>query len=194
MIAQSGIPVITGGGPGVMEAANRGAFEAGGQSIGLNIQLPHEQFVNQYVTESMEFEYFFARKVILTMSSKIYVYMPGGYGTVDELGEILVLMQENKMTKTPIYLVGESFWQPLDNFFKAKMEDTNSFIGPDDRRIYKITNNLEEIVAKANEMKDIDTSSIMQAVMERGQVLRNGHIDPVGPLPTPPNPPTPPSQ
>ena len=172
LMAQNGHPIITGGGPGIMEAANRGAFEAGGMSIGLNIQLPHEQYVNKYVTNSMEFEYFFARKVMLVLSSKVYVYMPGGFGTIDELGEILVLMQEGKMPKTPIFLVGASFWQPLDDFFKAKMEESNGLISPGDRDLYTITNDLEEIVNRTNEINPQDKSEIMKAYFERGQVIR----------------------
>ncbi|MCL2869679.1 TIGR00730 family Rossman fold protein [Candidatus Saccharibacteria bacterium] len=173
LMAQNNQPVITGGGPGIMEAANRGAFEAGGISIGLNIELPHEQFINHYVTDSMNFEYFFARKVMLVMSAKAYVYMPGGFGTIDELGEILVLMQEGKMPKTPIFLVGQSFWQPLDDFFKAKMEEANGLIAPGDRNIYKITNDLDEIVTTVNQLDVNNTSDVMQAYLERGKVLRH---------------------
>ena len=104
-----------------MEAANKGAYEAGGRSIGLNIQLAHEQHINQYVTDEMEFHYFFARKVMLTMSSKVYVFFPGGFGTLDEFSEILILMQEGKMPKMPMFLIGKSFWKPLDRYLASKM-------------------------------------------------------------------------
>ena len=102
---------------GIMEAANRGAFEYGGRSVGLNITLNHEQHPNPYLTEMMEFRYFFARKVMLAMASKAYVVFPGGFGTMDEFSEVLILMQEHKMPKMPLFLYGKSFWKPLDKFF-----------------------------------------------------------------------------
>lgn len=112
LLAQNGHPVITGGGPGIMEAANHGAYEYGGRSIGLNITLRHEQFPNPYLTDTLQFQYFFARKVMLAMSAKVYVMFPGGFGTMDELNEIIVLMQEGKMPKMPIFLFGKSFFRP----------------------------------------------------------------------------------
>ena len=152
LLAQNGHPVITGGGPSIMEAANRGAYEAGGRSIGLNIQLPHEQHINPYVTDQMEFHYFFARKVMLTMSSKVYVYFPGGFGTLDEFSEILCLMQENKMPKMPMFLIGKSYWKPLDRWFESKLQKAAKTINPADRKIYKITDDIEEVVKAANKI------------------------------------------
>lgn len=157
-LAQNGHPVITGGGPSIMEAANKGAYEAGGRSIGLNIQLAHEQHINQYVTDEMEFHYFFARKVMLTMSSKVYVFFPGGFGTLDEFSEILILMQENKMPKMPMFLIGKSFWKPLDSFFASKMQKLKT-INPADRKIYRITDNIDEVVEAANEIGHLDIYS-----------------------------------
>lgn len=151
-LAQNGHPVITGGGPSIMEAANRGAYEAGGRSIGLNIQLQHEQHINPYVTDEMEFHYFFARKVMLTMSSKVYVYFPGGFGTLDEFSEILILMQEGKMPKMPMFLIGKSFWKPIDRWFESKLQKSFKTINPADRKIYKITDDIDEVVKAANKI------------------------------------------
>ena len=148
-LAQNGHTVITGGGPSIMEAANKGAYEAGGKTIGLNIELAHEQHINPYVTDSMEFHYFFARKVMLTMASKVYVYFPGGFGTLDEFSEILILMQEGKMPKMPMFLIGKSFWKPLDRYFGSKMQKLKT-INPADRKIYRITDNINEVVEAAN--------------------------------------------
>ena len=152
LLAQNGHPVITGGGPSIMEAANRGAYEAGGRSIGLNIQLPHEQHINPYVTDQMEFRYFFARKVMLTMSSKVYVFFPGGFGTLDEFSEILCLMQENTMPKMPMFLIGKTYWKPIDRWFESKMQKSYKTINPPDRKIYKITDNIEDVVKAANKI------------------------------------------
>lgn len=151
LLAQNGHAVITGGGPGIMEAGNRGAFEYGGRSVGLNITLEHEQFANQYLTDVMEFRYFFARKVMLSMASKVYVYFPGGFGTLDEFGEILCLMQENKMPRMPMFLYGKSYWRPLDRFFRAKVLK-EKLINASDTHIYKLTDDLDEIVRAANKI------------------------------------------
>ncbi|MBQ3293537.1 TIGR00730 family Rossman fold protein [Candidatus Saccharibacteria bacterium] len=151
LLAQNGHTVITGGGPGIMEAANRGAFEYGGRSIGLNITLSHEQHPNPYLTDMLQFEYFFARKVMLAMSAKCYVFFPGGFGTMDEFTEVLILMQEGKMPKMPMFLFGKSFWRPLDRFYATKMTALRT-IKPDDRKIYKLTDNVEEIVRAANKI------------------------------------------
>lgn len=151
LLAQNGHAVITGGGPGIMEAANQGAFEYGGRSIGLNITLTHEQFPNPYLTDTMQFKYFFARKVMLAMSAKVYVMFPGGFGTLDELSEIIILMQEGKMPKMPVFLFGKSFWRPLDKFFQSKMLPLG-LIGKNDQKIYKLTDDVEEIVKAANKI------------------------------------------
>ena len=150
-LAMNGHAVITGGGPGIMEAANHGAYEYGGRSIGLNITLSHEQFPNPYLTDMLQFEYFFARKVMLAMSAKVYAFFPGGLGTMDELTEITILMQENKMPVMPIFLFGKSFWRPLDKFYATKMEPAK-LIGPKDRKIYKMTDDINDIVRAANKI------------------------------------------
>lgn len=151
LLAQNGHTVVTGGGPGIMEAANRGAYEYGGRSVGLNITLEHEQFANRFLTDTMEFRYFFARKVMLSMAGKCYVFFPGGFGTLDEFTEILILMQENKMPKMPMFLYGKSYWKPLDKFFRSKFAK-NGMIKLSDTKIYKLTDDVTEIVRAANKI------------------------------------------
>ena len=145
-LAKAGHTVITGGAEGIMEAANRGAFDAGGRSIGLNITLPHEQSANRYTTDNLEFNYFFARKVMLTFSAKDYVYFPGGYGTLDELSEILTLIQTKKVPQVPVILYGSEFWRPLDEFFRVQMEEGDKTISVGDRDLYTITDDIDYIV------------------------------------------------
>ena len=151
LLAQNGHAVITGGGPGIMEAANRGAYEYGGRSVGLNITLDHEQFPNPYLTDVLEFRYFFARKVMLSMASKVYVFMPGGFGTMDEMTEIVILMQEKKMPMMPVFLYGKSFWRPLEKFYRSRLL-ANKLIKPADLKIMRITDDINEIVIAANRM------------------------------------------
>lgn len=118
LLGQDGFTVITGGGPGIMEAANRGAYEAGGESVGLNIQLPFEQRVNPYVKKSTAFYYFFTRKVMLTSPANAFILFPGGYGTMDEFFEIVDHMDLGIMTKVPVVLVGKEYWMPLLEFLQ----------------------------------------------------------------------------
>jgi uncharacterized protein (TIGR00730 family) len=112
-LAEAGFPIITGGGPGIMEAANRGAVEGGGLSIGCNIELPHEQDTNAYVRRKVYFRFFFVRKMMLARFSRALVAFPGGYGTFDELFEFLTLIQTGKMSRRPIVLFGTPFWRPM---------------------------------------------------------------------------------
>jgi uncharacterized protein (TIGR00730 family) len=135
--------VVTGGAIGIMEAANRGAFEAGGQSVGLNIELPHEQHKNEYLTDYMNFHYFFSRKVCLSYSAEAYVYFPGGFGTMDELFEIMTLVQTGKIAKVPIILIGSYFWNNLDKFIKENLLEHGK-IDADDVDLYTITDNEDE--------------------------------------------------
>lgn len=150
LLAQNGHAVITGGGPGIMEAANHGAYEYGGRSIGFNIALPKEQEPNAYLTDCLTFEYFFARKVMLAISGKVFVFFPGGFGTLDELSEILCLMQTNKMPKMPVFLFDKTFWKTGEKMVK-KMASLQ-LIDPLDAKLFKITNNLNEIVRAANKI------------------------------------------
>jgi uncharacterized protein (TIGR00730 family) len=133
-LTNHGYTVITGGGPGLMEAANRGAKEAGGESIGLNIELPHEQHVNPYVTRSIEFHYFFARKLMFVRYARAFVIMPGGFGTLDELFEALTLIQTHRINNFPVILVGSAFWDPLLEWIDRGLED-NGLISPGDKEL-----------------------------------------------------------
>ena len=150
LLAENGHTVITGGGPGIMEAANHGAYELGGRSIGLNITLAHEQFPNPYLTDCITFEYFFARKVSLAMAAKVFVFFPGGFGTMDELSEILCLMQEAKMPKMPVFLIGKDFWKGFDKIIGKMM--ILKLINIKDAGIFKITNDITEVVKAANKI------------------------------------------
>ena len=115
-LASNGKTIVNGGGPGIMEAANKGAFEAGGVTVGINIQLPFEQRINPYVKESVGFFYFFTRKVMLTSPADAFVFFPGGFGTMDEFFEVVDYMELGQMRKTTVVLVGKEFWTPLLNF------------------------------------------------------------------------------
>lgn len=146
-LAHEGYTVVTGGGPGIMEAANRGAFEAGGTSIGFNIELPHEQSLNQYTTESLAFTHFAPRKIVMTMMADAYIYFPGGFGTMDELSEILTLTQTRKMSHAPIILFDKHFWGKWDTFVRYNMLDTEHLISAGDEQLYTITESLDDIMA-----------------------------------------------
>ena len=138
--------VVTGGGPGIMEAANKGAYEAGGDSIGYAIKLPNEQYTNKFLTDWISFEYFFTRKTMIFCSAETYIYFPGGFGTMDELFEILTLIKTNKMPKVPVILVGKDFWQPLLNFIEKDLYEDYRVIPKDFMEIYKIVDNEDEII------------------------------------------------
>lgn len=144
--SELGYSIVTGGGPGIMEAANRGAHEAGGDSLGLNIELPAEQVVNPYVKDSAEFYYFFSRKVALSFSANAYVIFPGGFGTLDEFSEILELVQTKKIPPVPLILVDSAFWRPLDMYFKNTFYHEYETIHLEDTELYKITDDEDEII------------------------------------------------
>jgi len=145
LLGKEGFGVITGGGPGIMEAANRGAVNAKTESIGLNIQLPFEQRANPYIQKSIGFHYFFTRKVMLAYSAKAYVFFPGGYGTLDEFFEIIVLVQTKKFfDKIPIVCVGKDYWHGLDKWMKEIVYDKNGAIDAEDLEIYTVVDTAEE--------------------------------------------------
>jgi uncharacterized protein (TIGR00730 family) len=149
-LAEANFPVMTGGGPGAMEAANRGAKEGGGTSLGCNIKLPFEQKLNPYVDIKVEFDFFFTRKVILRKNSIAYVLMPGGFGTMDEIFEVITLIQTGKLPPRPIVCMGKEYWKPLGVFIKETMLELGT-ISPEDVDLYFVTDDPSEGVAYIKE-------------------------------------------
>jgi uncharacterized protein (TIGR00730 family) len=147
-IANLDYAVVTGGGYGIMGAANKGASQAEkGTSIGINIELPFEQKLNEYVDESLDFHHFYSRKVTLAYSAEAYIYCPGGFGTLDELFEILTLKQTKKIPDVPIILYGSEFWNPLEEYFKkVLLQPGQETISPEDINLYTITDSDEEVL------------------------------------------------
>lgn len=143
-LAGAGYAVITGGSAGIMEAANKGAYEAGGASVGLNIRLPMEQSENDFVTESMTFDHFFVRKVMLAFASEVYIYFPGGFGTLDEFSEILTLVQTKKIKRVPIVLYGKEYWEPLITFFREHLLEKYHAIDEADLELFHVVDSVDE--------------------------------------------------
>lgn len=143
-LAKRGFAVITGGATGIMEAGNKGAYEAGGSSIGLNIHLDSNQAPNQYLTETATFNHFFVRKTMLTFASEAYVFFPGGFGTLDEFFEIVTLIQTKKINKIPVVIYGKEYWEPLISFFQKKLLDEHNAISKGDMEIFKLVDTVDE--------------------------------------------------
>ena len=160
-LTRHGYTVITGGGPGLMEAANRGAREAGGESLGLNIELPHEQHVNPYVTRSLEFHYFFARKLMFVRYARAFVIMPGGFGTLDEMFESLTLIQTRRIYAVPTILVDSEFWDPLLEWIDRGLED-HGLISPGDKELLVVADEpmqvCEHVIRASEKQKEAATA------------------------------------
>jgi uncharacterized protein (TIGR00730 family) len=144
-LSEEGVTILTGGGPGIMEAANRGASEAGGLSVGLNIELPFEQKPNPYASKSISFNYFFVRKLMLVKYASAFVIFPGGFGTFDEFFEAVTLIQTRKILPFPMILVDSDYWSGLINWLKEKVLGCG-YINTEDLDLLKVTDDIEEIV------------------------------------------------
>ncbi|MBI4707457.1 MAG: TIGR00730 family Rossman fold protein [Candidatus Omnitrophica bacterium] len=150
LIAKAGYAVITGSGPGIMEAANKGARRAKGQSIGLNIQIPLEQKPNEYVDTLVDFHYFFVRKVMFVKYAKAFVIMPGGYGTLDEFFEAINLIQTRRIPRFPVVLFGRDYWQKMLDWLKETVLEKNANISKKDLDIFKVVDKPREVVDVIN--------------------------------------------
>jgi uncharacterized protein (TIGR00730 family) len=143
-LSKKGYTIVTGGGGGVMEAANKGAYMAGGSSVGININLPKEQEINKYVKNYISFRYFFTRKVMLTFASQAYIFLPGGFGTLDEFFEIITLIQTEKIKKIPVILIHKDYWNPLLGWIEKTLYKNKKTISKKNMEIYKIASSPEQ--------------------------------------------------
>lgn len=160
LLAKKGFAIISGGGGGIMEASNVGAFKVGGKSIGLNIQLPFEQKLNPYTTESLNFDFFFSRKVMLTFASEVYVYFPGGFGTLDEFFEIVTLIQTKKIERIPIVLYGKEYWEPLLRWFEKDLLKKHKTISKEDLELFHLVDDVQD--AYKYILKNVSCNNVRQ--------------------------------
>lgn len=161
-LSDAGLAVITGGGPGIMEAGNKGAYEGKSVSVGLNIELPHEQHSNEWQNISLSFRHFFARKVAFVRYAAAYVVLPGGFGTLDELSEALVLMQTGKARRIPIILVGTSFWRGLIDWFRARLVE-DGMIDAKDMDLFQVIDepaNVVDAIFAFYEAQDLNATEV----------------------------------
>lgn len=146
-LGKKGYTMVTGGGPGIMEAGNKGAFEAGAESVGLNIELQHEQRTNQYVKKAIGFHYFFTRKVMLSASAQAYVFFPGGFGTLDEMTEMVTLVQTGKIPmNVPVILYGKKFWKPFFDWVYGSLCDEHGFVDRSELKIIRLVDTVDEAI------------------------------------------------
>lgn len=147
VMAKAGYAIVTGGSAGIMEAGNKGAHDAGGSSVGLNIRLEDKQANNAFLTDSFTFDHFFVRKVMLAFASEVYVYFPGGFGTLDEFSEIVTLVQTKKIKPVPIVLYGKEFWDPIVALFKDHLLGKYATISPEDLELFHVVDSVDEAFA-----------------------------------------------
>ncbi len=159
-LAKKGFTIISGGGGGVMEASNVGAFKVGGNSVGLNIELPVNEPPNPYTTDSFLFHFFFSRKVMLTFASEVYVYFPGGFGTLDEFFEIATLVKTKKISKIPIILYDKAYWEPLLRWFEKDLLKKYKTINKEDLELFYVTDDIED--AYKYILKNVNCNNIRQ--------------------------------
>ncbi len=167
-LTEEGFGVITGGGPGIMEAANKGAKLNNGLSVGLNIDLPFEQSSNPYIDhdKNLNHRFFFVRKVMFVKYSQAFIALPGGLGTMDELFEVLTLTQTGKINHVPIILVGKEFWTPLKDWIRSMMLEKNNYVSPKDMDLMPIVDDPEEIVSIMNEFYEGEKGTSLQPTFE----------------------------
>lgn len=170
---KAGYSVITGGGPGIMEAANKGAYAVKANSVGLNIEIAHEQVVNPYQTHTLEFRYFFARKMMFTKYAQAFIIFPGGFGTMDELFESLTLIQTEKILHFPVILMGYDFWEGLVEWIEKTMLESFGNISPEDTSIFTVTNDPDEAVRMVQSSQNAEFEEPAGVLAQRRILAQN---------------------